>query len=132
MISNDPLRAIHALTHSAGLSHDPARLWPAGSSRLRRRCRTQSARHLAPGLEGRADGRTIAAGKPPIYEADDLWNQGVELTDYTIASDGELYGSNVRLQVKLNGLRKDGETIAQQVKYLVTTTPALTISREDR
>ena len=80
-------------------------------------------------------GRTVEQlrqEKPPIYVADDLWNQGVELTDYTIASDGELYGSNVRLQVKLNGLRKDGETIAQQVKYLVTTTPALTIAREDR
>lgn len=69
---------------------------------------------------------------PPVYVVEDLWTPSFQLLEYTIDSDGELYGSNVRLPVTLTGHGKNRETIRRQVKYLVTTTPALTVAREDR
>ncbi|MGV3484453.1 MAG: hypothetical protein ACO1RT_08545 [Planctomycetaceae bacterium] len=69
---------------------------------------------------------------PPVYVAEELWSQGLQLSDYSIDGNGELYGSNVRLHATLKVAGKGGETKDAKVKYLVTTTPALTIAREDR
>ena len=69
---------------------------------------------------------------PPVYVAEDLWRQGFQLTDYSIDGSGEMFGTNVRVRVTLKGNGLRGEPINRQMKYLVTTTPAMTIAREDR
>lgn len=86
-------------------------------------------------LEDWKSGRSakeLASGDPPVYVSEDWWHSGFELKDFRIEGDGEVSGTNVRLTVSLEGVHpKLGNKKASQV-YLVTTTPALTISREDR
>lgn len=86
-------------------------------------------------LEDWKSGRSakeLAGGDPPVYVSEDWWHSGFQLKDFRIEGDGELSGTNVRLVVALEGVHpKLGNKKASQV-YLVTTTPALTISREDR
>lgn len=86
-------------------------------------------------LEDWKSGRSaqeLADGDPPVYVAEDWWQAGFELKDFRIEGDGQLSGTNVRLVVALEGVHpKLGIKKASQA-YLVTTTPALTISREDR
>ncbi len=80
-------------------------------------------------------GQTVAnlrEGSPPVYVAEELWEQGFLLSGFAIDGVGEHYGSNVRFLVTLNGKDKGGAGVSRQVKYLVTTTPALTIARADR
>lgn len=69
---------------------------------------------------------------PPVYVAEELWMNGFKLNDFVIDDEGELYGSNVRLRATLTGVDKSGRTLEKQFTYLVTTTPALTIARDDR
>lgn len=75
---------------------------------------------------------SLRSGSPPIYIAEEMWDQGFLLSDFAIDGVGELYGSNVRFLVTLTGKDKGGAEVSRQVKYLVTTTPALTIARADR
>ncbi len=69
---------------------------------------------------------------PPVYVAEDLWRQGFLLTDYSIDGGGETFGTNVRVRVTVKGSGPRGESVSRRMNYLVTTTPALTIAREDR
>ena len=69
---------------------------------------------------------------PPVYVADELWTSPFRLNDFTIDGPGELHGTNVRLRVTLRGVTSRGKSATHQVRYLVTTTPARTIAREDR
>ena len=76
--------------------------------------------------------RELADARPPVYVADDWWHAGFELDDFQIEGNGELVGTNVRVTVTLNGTHpKLGKRRITQ-PFLVTTTPALTIAREDR
>jgi hypothetical protein len=43
-----------------------------------------------------------------------------------------MYATNVRYRVTLRVTGKDGQQREEDVRYLVTTTPALTISKVDR
>jgi hypothetical protein len=67
-----------------------------------------------------------------VYVAEELWLSGSQLTDYQLTSPGEVFGSNIRFKVKLKCSDSKGGTTDRQLKYLVTTTPACTIAREDR
>lgn len=81
------------------------------------------------------EGRTVAdlrGETPPIYVSDELWLKGAKLVDFTIDQDGELFGTNVRFHVTVSVADPKGKESKQAVKYLVTTTPAMTIAREDR
>jgi len=81
------------------------------------------------------EGRTVAdlrGETPPIYVSDESWLKGAKLVDFTIDQDGELFGTNVRFHVTLSTADPKGKESKQTVKYLVTTTPAMTIAREDR
>jgi hypothetical protein len=77
-------------------------------------------------------GPTLRYVFPPVYVSEEMWDEGFLLSDFTIDGAGEVYGTNVRLRVTLNGKKKDGAAVNRQVTYLVTTTPALTIARTDR
>ncbi len=79
-------------------------------------------------------GQSVAdmrAQSPPVYVAEELWNNGFKLTDFKVRGEAEMYGSNVRFQVALVGIGKNGEAINKPMEYLVTTVPAQTIARVD-
>jgi hypothetical protein len=65
---------------------------------------------------------------PPVYVAEDGWLRGNALTEFSIDGAGEMYGSNARFTVTL----KNNTRGSSQVRYLVTTVPALTIAKEDQ
>lgn len=70
--------------------------------------------------------------RPPVYVSEDWWQAGFELDQFQIEGEGELVGTNVRVTVTLEGTHpKLGKRKVTQA-FLVTTTPALTIAREDR
>jgi len=90
---------------------------------------------LQASFESWKSGGTVASlrqASPPVYVAEEMWDDGFVLSDFTIDGNGEMYGTNVRFSVTLNGKDKRGSTVSRQLKYLVTTTPALTIARADR
>ncbi len=96
---------------------------------------SQQARELAEKLLGQwKSGVTIeelSRQSPPIYASEDLWKMGAKLTDYHFVGDGEMLGPNVRFKISLKCSGKDGKVTERSFNYLVTTTPALTFSREE-
>ncbi len=74
----------------------------------------------------------VRTSTPPIYVSDDMWQSSFELKEFTIVGPGEKYGTNVRLRAKLRCVGEKGKSVDTEVRYLVTTTPALTVAREDR
>ncbi len=69
---------------------------------------------------------------PPVYVAEELWLNGTKLSGYKLTEPGEVFGTNIRFRVTLNCADKSGAPKSRDLKYLVTTTPACTIAREDR
>lgn len=69
---------------------------------------------------------------PPVYVADELWLNGAQLKEYSLNGPGEVFGTNVRFKVKLKLIDSKGAGKERELKYLVSTTPANTIAREDR
>ena len=67
----------------------------------------------------------------PIFVTEDLWRNGSILSDFSIVAGPEKSGTNVRLQVNLKYKSSQGKEGQRKIWYLVTTVPALTISRED-
>jgi hypothetical protein len=68
---------------------------------------------------------------PPMFAVIDLWKDGCKLNSYEIVGDGEMVGPNVRFQVRFNCQDKAGKKVDKTIKYLVTTTPAITFIKED-
>ena len=69
---------------------------------------------------------------PPIYVADDMWMGGFKLTEFNFAGTGEPFGTNVRFEVAIKGTSPNGGLVQRTVKYLVATTPAKSVARDDR
>lgn len=67
----------------------------------------------------------------PIFVTEDLWRNGSVLSDFSIVAGPEKSGTNVRFQVNLKYKSPQGKEGQRKIWYLVTTIPALTISRED-
>ncbi|QDV24883.1 hypothetical protein [Aureliella helgolandensis] len=69
---------------------------------------------------------------PPVYVAEESWENGTPLLSYELLDQGALHGTNVRFAVTLR--TKTAKKAARQLKafYLVTTRPALTVARADR
>jgi len=81
------------------------------------------------------DGASIAhlqSQKPPVFISEDLWFSGHSLENFTVDLPGEMFGTNVRFTVTTVTLGPKGKPVQRTLKYLVTTTPAFTIAREDR
>lgn len=90
---------------------------------------------LVSSLSDWKQGVSVAAMKQKsqaVYVSEELWEQGYVLNDFKLDSEGELYGTNVRIQVTLQLTDKANQKSNLAVTYLVTTTPALTIARGDR
>lgn len=69
--------------------------------------------------------------QPPVYVADDSWFRGYQLKDFSVEKPAETHGTNIRLRMKLRLVDLKGTESTQSINYLVTTTPAVTIARED-
>ena len=69
--------------------------------------------------------------KPPVYMSEDRWRNGWQLREFHIDDTAEMVGTNVRVSVKLRCQDKQGASKDMSIRYFVTTTPALTISREE-
>lgn len=67
----------------------------------------------------------------PIFVTEDLWRNGSVLSEFRIIAGPEKSGTNIRLQVDLKYKSSQGKEGQRKIWYLVTTVPALTISRED-
>jgi hypothetical protein len=86
-------------------------------------------------LQAWQSGKTVEElrqSNPPVYVAEDLWQQGRRLEDFAIDGAGEVFGTNIRLGVTLRTIDAKGKPANRHLTYLVTTTPANTIAREDR
>ena len=68
---------------------------------------------------------------PPIYFSEELWENGSELVEYSIADQGSHIGANVRFEVLLKTKLTSGKQQTQTVKYVITTQPAQTVARLD-
>lgn len=67
---------------------------------------------------------------PPIYFSDDAYVKGIRLLEFKLKTSGEMYVTNVKFDVELSLAETSGGAAREtSITYLVTTTPALTISR---
>lgn len=66
---------------------------------------------------------------PPVYVADEQWQDGTQLLDYALSNEGTQYGPNVKFQVELTITIEKKREQRTRVEYLVTTKPATTIAR---
>lgn len=85
-------------------------------------------------LDAWKNGETMESLKqktPPMFAVIDLWKDGCSLTSYEFVGDGEMVGPNVRFQVRFICQDKAGKKVDKTIKYLVTTTPAITFIKED-
>ncbi len=73
----------------------------------------------------------LRSATPPVYFADDAFAKKTGLSSYKILSSGEMYVTNVKFSVQLQ-LEGTGQSPREvSVDYLVTTAPALTITRQE-
>lgn len=94
-----------------------------------------AARLIQESMDAWKAGATVAQMReksPPVYVADELWLGGTALSDYELVGQGETFGTNIRFHAVLHCAEGRGKAKKRTVKYLVTTTPVYTISREDR
>ena len=85
-------------------------------------------------LDAWKNGESMEALKqktPPMFAVIDLWKDGCKLTSYEFVGDSEMVGPNVRLNVRFSCQNKAGKNVDKTIKYLVTTTPAITFIKED-
>jgi hypothetical protein len=85
-------------------------------------------------LDAWKEGETMESLKqktPPMFAVIDLWKDGSKLNSYEIIGEGEMVGPNIRFQVRFNCQDKAGKKVDKTIKYLVTTTPAITFIKED-
>ncbi len=95
----------------------------------------QATQLLSVTLQAWQSGATVEEQRqktPPVYVAEEMWLSGTKLDRFEITQPAELFGSNVRLGVRLTCVDQGGSKRDREVAYLVTTSPALTIAREDR
>jgi hypothetical protein len=69
--------------------------------------------------------------QPPVYVADDYWFRGYQLNEFSVEKPAETHGTNIRLRMKLRLVDTKGKESTHSINYLITTTPAVTIARED-
>jgi hypothetical protein len=72
---------------------------------------------------------TLKTASPAITAQDLDWLGGASLTDYAIEGQGDKVDSNLKVPVKLTLKTKDGKDVTKTVKYLVTTSPSITVFR---
>ena len=74
--------------------------------------------------------QSLQARQPPIHVADREWAGGARLVSYEIWKD-QLFGSDLRCQVRLTLRDPKGKERSKKATYSVGTREALTVVRED-
>ena len=73
-----------------------------------------------------ASNDSLQKREPPIFVVEDQWTDQAKLLDFSIADRSEFSGSSIRFDVELVFPSKK-----ETVRYVVTTSPALTVARLD-
>ena len=73
----------------------------------------------------------LSKQNPPVFVSEELWRKEAKLTEFKFVSVGEMLGPNVRFNILLKCIGKEGKVTERSFNYLVTTTPALTFFREE-
>lgn len=82
-------------------------------------------------LDAWKEGKTpdsLASASPAIVAQDMEWMSGAKLLDYSVVSDTPA-DANLDARVKLT-LSAKGKKVEREAKYLVTTSPAVTVFRD--
>src|SRR5262245_12926219 len=72
----------------------------------------------------------LEKASPPIYIIDPEWQSGTRLTDYKILGDGEEKDAHLFCKVRLTVRTPAGKESKQEVTFIVSTAPNLTVSRK--
>jgi hypothetical protein len=72
----------------------------------------------------------LKAASPPIVAQDFDWMSGKKLDAYEVSSEGKDDDANLRIPVKLTFRTPAGQQLIKRVKYVVGTSPALTVFRD--
>ncbi|MCR9293661.1 MAG: hypothetical protein NXI32_13135 [bacterium] len=67
----------------------------------------------------------------PVYVAEDLWQSGYRLLEFSTIGSGEERGTNVRFAVQLTCESPGGKKRRVRADYVISTTPACTVARLD-
>jgi hypothetical protein len=72
----------------------------------------------------------LESASPPIYIIDPEWQAGAKLTDYEILGDGEEKDAHLFCKVRLKVRAPGGKEAQQEVTFVISTAPNLTVSRK--
>jgi hypothetical protein len=72
----------------------------------------------------------LQSATPPIYVIDNEWQSGAVLVDYALVNDGEEKDAHLFCPVKLTVRVPNGREVSQEVIYVISTAPNLTVSRK--
>jgi hypothetical protein len=73
----------------------------------------------------------LRAASPAVHVRDPDWAAGRRLTQYQIAGDGGRSGVDLRYTVRLTLTGPKGKAVQKDTAYVVGTSPALTVVRND-
>lgn len=73
----------------------------------------------------------LASATPQMYVSDFDWRDGRKLKQFQVAGPPEEVGLQVRLPVAIDVEDGSGQVIRSQVSYSVSTTPVVSIVRDD-
>ena len=82
---------------------------------------------LEEAMQAWVEGKKPADLQPDMYVTDQDWVAGKKLVSFKILDEEEVEGSNVNLRVKRK-LSPEDPSIDPTVKYLITTSPVITIT----
>lgn len=74
---------------------------------------------------------TLASADPKTYVNDYDWRDGRKLRQFQLAGPAEAIGLQVRLPVALDVEHDQGQVVRSQVSYSISTTPVVSIVRDD-
>lgn len=83
-------------------------------------------------LDAWKEGKTpdsLQSASPAIVAQDMEWASGAKLIDYSVVGD-KAADANLDARVKLTTVSARGKKIQREAKYLVTTSPAVTVFRD--
>ncbi|HZL86910.1 MAG TPA: hypothetical protein VFB96_00925 [Pirellulaceae bacterium] len=73
----------------------------------------------------------LATASPQIYVNDFDWRDGRKLKQFQVAGPAEDVGLQVRLPVALDVEHPSGQVVRSQVSYSISTSPVVSIVRDD-
>ena len=79
--------------------------------------------------KGDAD-TALQTASPPIYIIDPEWQSGTKLADYEILGPGDEKDAHLFCKVRLTVRGAGGKETKQEVTFIVSTAPNLTVSRK--